>query len=152
MQVLLDVVKFAQGLGRAKPFSDYVAVLTNPDPGAQTDEELISYVCSFCAAGQYSRYLQVHSRRSGSESLPLCYELTSVLTFLFVKGGDHLVGTAAMADREEGGVVDAFLKVYGTANVRVVDASIFPIHIACHTQATVYAIAEKVRASSVVSV
>ncbi|KAI0746371.1 alcohol oxidase [Daedaleopsis nitida] len=42
------------------------------------------------------------------------------------------------------GVVDSSLKVYGTKNLRIVDASIFPIQIACHTQATVYAIAEKV--------
>ena len=43
------------------------------------------------------------------------------------------------------GVVDSALRVYGTANVRVADASIIPLHIG-HTQATMYAIAEKVRA------
>lgn len=31
-----------------------------------------------------------------------------------------------MFPREDGGVVDARLKVYGTTNLRVVDASIFP--------------------------
>ncbi|KAF9065909.1 alcohol oxidase [Rhodocollybia butyracea] len=59
-----------------------------------------------------------------------------------VAGGDHEIGTAAMAPREHGGVVDPFLKVYGTTNLRVADASIFPLHIG-HTQATVYAIGEK---------
>jgi choline dehydrogenase-like flavoprotein len=48
-----------------------------------------------------------------------------------------------MAPQSVGGVVDSSLKVYGTRNVRVVDASIFPMHIG-HTQATVYSIAEKV--------
>jgi len=57
--------------------------------------------------------------------------------------GDHLIGTAAMAPREFNGVVDPSLKVYGTANLRVVDASVIPLLFAAHTQATVYAIAEK---------
>ncbi|KAI0702954.1 GMC oxidoreductase [Cerioporus squamosus] len=55
----------------------------------------------------------------------------------------HPVGTASMLPKEDGGVVDPELRVYGTANVRVVDASILPLQIAAHTQATVYAIAEK---------
>ncbi|KZP13739.1 GMC oxidoreductase [Athelia psychrophila] len=55
----------------------------------------------------------------------------------------HPVGTASMLPRGEGGVVDSTLKVYGTANVRVVDASIIPLHIAAHLQSTCYAIAGK---------
>lgn len=46
-----------------------------------------------------------------------------------------------------GGVVDPNLKVYGTKNLRVVDASIMPFHIAAQIQATVYAISEKVSKS-----
>ncbi|KAK7445488.1 hypothetical protein VKT23_014905 [Stygiomarasmius scandens] len=56
--------------------------------------------------------------------------------------GGHLIGSNAMAPRENQGVVDSSLKVYGTTNLRVIDASIFPLPIG-HTQATVYAIAEK---------
>jgi choline dehydrogenase-like flavoprotein len=48
-----------------------------------------------------------------------------------------------MLPRESGGVVDSRLRVYGTSNVRVVDASIFPLQISAHIQATVYAVAEK---------
>ncbi|KAH7337843.1 alcohol oxidase [Rhizoctonia solani] len=55
----------------------------------------------------------------------------------------HPIGTASLASKELGGVVDASLKVYGTANVRVVDASIVPLHIGTHIQRTVYGIAEK---------
>ncbi|GAA6059676.1 hypothetical protein JCM10212_000063 [Sporobolomyces blumeae] len=55
----------------------------------------------------------------------------------------HPVGTAAMLPREQGGVVDSWLSVYGTQNVRVVDLSIVPIHVASHTQSVAYAIAEK---------
>lgn len=56
----------------------------------------------------------------------------------------HFCGTAAMMPREKGGVVDPSLRVYGTHNLRVVDASIIPIIPDAHLQATVYAIAEKV--------
>ncbi|KAG8789041.1 hypothetical protein FRC16_001273 [Serendipita sp. 398] len=58
----------------------------------------------------------------------------------------HPVGTCAMAPKELGGVVDSSLKVWGTANVRVVDASIMPHHVAAHTQSTVYAIGDKAAA------
>jgi len=55
----------------------------------------------------------------------------------------HWVGSAAMLPRENGGVVDPRLKVYGTSNIRVVDASIVPLELSCHISSTVYAIAEK---------
>ncbi|KAJ7302951.1 alcohol oxidase [Mycena albidolilacea] len=56
----------------------------------------------------------------------------------------HPIGTAAMLPRSDGGVVDSSLKVYGTSNLRVIDASIIPIQLSAHPQGTVYAIAEKV--------
>lgn len=43
----------------------------------------------------------------------------------------------------ESGVVDERLRVYGVRGLRVVDASIMPLQIGAHLQATVYAIAEK---------
>jgi choline dehydrogenase-like flavoprotein len=55
----------------------------------------------------------------------------------------HPVGTAAMMPRELGGVVDPQLRVYGIESLRVVDASIMPLIPTAHTQATMYAVAEK---------
>jgi choline dehydrogenase len=55
----------------------------------------------------------------------------------------HPIATCSMLPREEGGVVDSELKVYGTANVRVVDASVFPLHIQGNIMSVVYAVAEK---------
>ncbi|KAJ7146033.1 alcohol oxidase [Mycena epipterygia] len=57
--------------------------------------------------------------------------------------GSHILGTAALATQAQGGVVDSNLIVYGTTNLRIVDASIMPFTIATHLQSTVYAIAEK---------
>ncbi|KAG6916897.1 hypothetical protein DXG01_004730 [Tephrocybe rancida] len=55
---------------------------------------------------------------------------------------NHIIGTALLAPRAHGGVVDPHLKVYGTKNVYVVDASVIPLQPSAHTQATVYALAE----------
>ncbi|KAJ5909638.1 hypothetical protein N7504_004281 [Penicillium tannophilum] len=55
----------------------------------------------------------------------------------------HPVGTASMLPRAKGGVVDPQLKVYGTKNVRVVDASVLPFQLCGHLTSTLYAVAEK---------
>jgi choline dehydrogenase-like flavoprotein len=54
----------------------------------------------------------------------------------------HPCGTCAMLPKKDGGVVDSKLKVYGTTNLRVVDASIMPVLISAHLQTAVYGIAE----------
>ena len=48
-----------------------------------------------------------------------------------------------MLPREKGGVVDTELRVYGTKNVRVVDASVLPFQLSGHLTSTLYAVAEK---------
>ncbi|RAO67596.1 uncharacterized protein BHQ10_003608 [Talaromyces amestolkiae] len=55
----------------------------------------------------------------------------------------HPVGTCAMMPRELHGVVSDRLLVYGTSNIRVIDASVFPMILMGNIQATVYAVAEK---------
>ena len=55
----------------------------------------------------------------------------------------HPCGTCAMMSESLGGVVDERLRVYGTRNVRVVDASVFPIVPRGNIITTVYAVAEK---------
>lgn len=55
----------------------------------------------------------------------------------------HPSGTAAMMPFHLGGVVDPTLLVYGTQNLRVVDASILPLIPAAHLQAVMYGVAEK---------
>ncbi|KAJ0420560.1 hypothetical protein BJY00DRAFT_284080 [Aspergillus carlsbadensis] len=55
----------------------------------------------------------------------------------------HLLGTAAMLPRELGGVVDPQLVVYGTENVRVVDASVLPTQVSGHLTSILYGVAER---------
>ncbi|KAH7100225.1 alcohol oxidase [Auriculariales sp. MPI-PUGE-AT-0066] len=55
----------------------------------------------------------------------------------------HPTSTARMAPLEDGGVVDAQLRVYGIKGLRVVDASVFPTINSGHTTAPVLALAEK---------
>lgn len=57
----------------------------------------------------------------------------------------HPIGTCALGGSEGDkiGVVDERLRVYGVKGLRVADASIMPLQISAHLQATVYAIGEK---------
>ncbi len=48
----------------------------------------------------------------------------------------HPSSTCAMLPRNLGGVVNAKLQVYGTANVRVADSSIFPLSFAAHVSSS----------------
>lgn len=54
----------------------------------------------------------------------------------------HPCGTCAMAKAELGGVVDGELRVHGISNLRICDASIFPIIPRGNILSTVYAVAE----------
>ena len=72
----------------------------------------------------------------GTESAPGPAITTDDAIDQFVAGGIvtefHPANTLAMLPQSQGGVVDAKLKIYGLQNVRVVDASIFPLQFAAH--------------------
>ncbi|KAL8670054.1 MAG: hypothetical protein Q9168_005387 [Polycauliona sp. 1 TL-2023] len=58
----------------------------------------------------------------------------------------HYSSTCRMAsehDAEAPGVVDESLRVHGTSNLRICDASVFPKILACHLMAPVVMVAEK---------
>ena len=55
----------------------------------------------------------------------------------------HPIGMAAMMCCSLGGVVDGHLRVYGTLDLRVVDASVLPLQVSTHLSSTLYGVAEK---------
>ncbi|KAF5314201.1 hypothetical protein D9758_018839 [Tetrapyrgos nigripes] len=55
----------------------------------------------------------------------------------------HFIGSNSMMPHEVGGVVSPELLVYGTTNIRVVDASIMPLGIFPHCTLGLYGVAEK---------
>lgn len=55
----------------------------------------------------------------------------------------HPLGTCAMLPREDGGVVDPQLKVYGVERLRVADMNVVPILVSGHVQTSAYGIAER---------
>jgi choline dehydrogenase-like flavoprotein len=55
----------------------------------------------------------------------------------------HPTGACDMMPERKGGVVNPSLVVYGTKNLRVVDASVMPLLVSGHIQTAVYGIAER---------
>ncbi|KAL4253749.1 GMC oxidoreductase family protein [Abortiporus biennis] len=55
----------------------------------------------------------------------------------------HSLGTCAMKPREDGGVVDSKLNVYGTEGLKVADLSIAPGNVSANTYSTALVVAEK---------
>ncbi|CEQ40724.1 SPOSA6832_02391 [Sporobolomyces salmonicolor] len=62
----------------------------------------------------------------------------------------HPIGTCSMNPRSAQGVVDPELVVYGTSNLRVVDASIMPLHVSTHVDAIAEKAADMIKQAAAV--
>jgi choline dehydrogenase-like flavoprotein len=78
---------------------------------------------------------------------PMCQEFSPSTSEDFIQNFFstqwHVLGTCSMLPREDRGVLDPNLKVYGTANLRAIDASVIPLMVQGNIQTAVYAVAEK---------
>ncbi|KAL4926695.1 GMC family oxidoreductase [Aspergillus undulatus] len=128
---------------------------SNPDSQPKIDPRIFSNDIDL---DLLARHVQLTQEILSSSALgqfflatPDLGDLDSVRTRLresLASSAHHACGTAAMLPREEGGVVGQDLKVYGTSNLRIVDASVFPLIPHANPIATVYGVAE--RASDII--
>lgn len=141
-----------------RPFSRGSVHLASRDPYANPtfDPRLLSHPLDLELHARHTRWLETLAwtepmalllkpggRRLHSERRVDDLGTARKLTRERIVAHYHVAGTAAMMSREEGGVVDSRLRVYGTANLRVVDASVFPLLPRGNIQTSVYAVAEK---------
>lgn len=94
-------------------------------------------------------YATTVAKSSPLSSIAAAYSVNGSLPFdqfqsTIYKGlssGSHQTGGCVMMPQNQGGVVDSNLKVYGTKNVYVVDASVVPVSPGQHTMGLAWAIA-----------
>ncbi|KAL8696413.1 MAG: hypothetical protein Q9201_007672, partial [Fulgogasparrea decipioides] len=140
------------------PFSRGSVHITSPDPKVYPaidpnylshplDLYVTSHILLHCQQVARTPPLSNHLQDGGKVYQENFYELNEANVEAFVKNSFsseyHPMGTCAMGPRKEGGVVDEKLKVHGTRNLRVVDASVFPMQVRGNLASLVYAVAER---------
>ncbi|KAI1273001.1 glucose-methanol-choline oxidoreductase-like protein [Xylaria sp. FL0933] len=102
------------------------------------------YIDQIVQAEPLNKYLKPNGRRSNGAPVNM-NDLAEVKEYVKKAALScwHPTSTCAMLPLDKGGVVDPSLKVYGVANLRVVDSSILPIVTRGNPQTTVYAVAER---------
>lgn len=124
MKQQIGIGKQAQKFWYSSPISEDITGNGSSIP--VSNEEWVDFIESSCARN------------------PLQFlHITIELTLFLVNPNYHPIGTAAMMSRQLGGVVNKEMTVYGTNNVRVVDASILPLQSSGHPTSTLYAVAER---------
>ncbi|KAI9803690.1 MAG: hypothetical protein M1833_000602 [Piccolia ochrophora] len=105
-------------------------------------KDLVLFTKKVATTAPMSNHLKGKGTRHGPD-LPVFDESTAWEAIK--KGfstGWHPIGTCAMMPSHLGGVVDTRLRVYGTKNLRVADASIIPLHGKGNLVSLMYAIGE----------
>ncbi|KAF2087759.1 GMC oxidoreductase [Saccharata proteae CBS 121410] len=141
------------------PFSRGSVHINSPDPKQQPDIDpgFLDHPLDLELHARHTLWLETlahtepmasllkkDGRRLHSDKpLPMTLDEAKQITRDRIVSHYHVAGSCAMMPEELGGVVDSRLKVYGTRNLRIVDASVFPLMPRGNIQADVYAVAEK---------
>lgn len=131
-------------------------ISTNPTVAPAIDPNYLSHPLDLIVASAIALHLQTvaqtqplasHLKNSGTVYQPGYKRLTEQNVADHVRSTFiteyHPIGTCAMQPAHQGGVVDERLRVYGTKNLRVIDASVFPLQVRANLQTLVYAVAER---------
>ncbi|KAH7369762.1 hypothetical protein BKA65DRAFT_444215 [Rhexocercosporidium sp. MPI-PUGE-AT-0058] len=117
IEILISGLLFTQTIASTSPLS---SLLNDNNPGDGKRTQL-----SFSIPGRLTRETALGLVRNSSAT------------------SFHPVGTCSMLPRDDGGVVDCRLRVYGVRGLRVVDASVVPLNVRGNIASAVYAVAEK---------
>ena len=121
----------------------------DPESSPHIDPKYLTNPFDLDSMVQHVQHLQEILRSSALQpfvnALPLQDQetLAQLLREAMAIPAAHSCGTTAMLPREKGGVVSPDLKIYGVKNVRVVDASVFPVIPQANPISTVYTVAER---------
>lgn len=141
-----------------RPFSRGFVHLTSNDPYAPPvfDPKFFSHPLDLEIHARHTKWIDTLAsteplaplikkggRRLHSDKAVIDLDTARELTRDRIVAHYHVCGTTPLLPREQGGVVDDRLKVYGTKNLRVVDAGVIPLIPRGNIQAIVFAIAEK---------
>ncbi len=112
------------------------------------DVEVLAYYVLFLEKLAASQPLASLLKPDGKRNHPTAHHIKSLAAAKeYVKAtaisNNHPACTCAMKSKEKGGVVNERLIVYGTNNLRIVDASVMPTIPGGNIQSSVYAVAER---------
>lgn len=128
-KVMAKALRWGDRICQTEPLAKLIRTRVFPPPtnGTKTEDEVYEEFVSNYTVTDWHRMFSIQD---------------SLSKLLIIHAA---VGTCAMgeADGINAGVVNDMLQVHGVHALRVVDASIMPLQVGAHIQATVYAIAEK---------
>jgi choline dehydrogenase-like flavoprotein len=146
------------GTYQVHPVSSGSVHISSPDPVAAPiidprylshplDVEIMAWCLQFIEKIAETEPIKSLLKPGGKRNHPTAYmenmEAARDYARTTASTGYHPVSTCVMLPREKGGVVNERLIVYGTTNLRIVDASVMVIIPRGNTQSSVYAVAER---------